>query len=244
MHRQLPHSKKCPRRKESKIELQTFLKPVPSNLLWADCPLLHVLLSSPALILTMSTITFVTGNANKLKEVLAILSEGKEGANKVGKFTISNKSLDLVEVQGTLEEVTIHKAQSAAEIVNGPVLVEDTGLGFTAFNDLPGPYIKWFVASVGLQGLVDMLFKFEDKSAKAITTLGYCEGPGKEVKLFLGVTLGRIVDSRGHKNFGWDSVFEPTGFNQTYAEMDKEVKNTISHRYKALEKLKEYLLSL
>lgn len=182
----------------------------------------------------MKTITFVTGNANKLKEVVAILSD------KVGDYNIINQSLDLDELQGTIEEVTIQKAKTASSIIDGPVLVEDTCLGFDAMNDLPGPYIKWFVNSIGLTGLVDMLYKFEDKGAKAICTFGYCE-PGKEPILFQGITHGTIVDSRGPTNFGWDSIFQPDGFKETYAEMDKSVKNTISHRFKALSKLKDYL---
>lgn len=190
-----------------------------------------------------NTITFVTGNANKLKEVIAILStsESQDGMSKVGKYSITNKSLDLDEVQGTIEEVTINKAKAAANILKGPVLVEDTCLGFEAFNNLPGPYIKWFVKSIGLSGLVDMLYKFENKGANAICTFGYCEGPNAEVKLFQGVTKGNIVDSRGPTDFGWDSVFEPEGFDETYAEMDKKTKNTISHRFRALDKLRDFL---
>lgn len=190
------------------------------------------------------TLTFVTGNPNKRKEVVFILggTDTEEGS-AVGDYLIKNLSIDIEEVQGSIDEVTIHKAKSAAEKLGGPVLVEDTCLAFSAFNDLPGPYIKWFVQSVGLDGLVKMLYKFEDKSAKAICTFGYCEGPGKEVKLFQGITHGMIVDSRGHKNFGWDSIFEPQGFTQTYAEMDKEVKNKISHRFRALDKLRNFLLN-
>lgn len=192
----------------------------------------------------MSTVTFVTGNANKLKEVIAILGgESTELGSKVGKFTIVNQALDLEELQGTIDEVTIHKAKSAAKAIGGPVLVEDTCLAFTALNDLPGPYIKWFVQAVGLQGLVDMLYKFEDKGAKAVCTFGYCEGPESEVHLFQGITEGHIVTSRGPTNFGWDSIFQPTGFTETYAEMDKTIKNTISHRFRALDKVKEFLLS-
>lgn len=189
------------------------------------------------------TLTFVTGNPNKRKEVVYILggTDSDEGS-VVGDYLIKNLSIDIEEIQGSINEVTIHKAKSAAEQLGGAVLVEDTCLAFNAFNDLPGPYIKWFVQSLGLEGIVNMLYKFEDKSAKAICTFGYCEGPGKEVKLFQGITHGLIVDSRGHKNFGWDSIFEPQGFNQTYAEMDKEVKNTISHRFRALDKLKAFLL--
>ncbi|RLV89960.1 Inosine triphosphate pyrophosphatase [Spathaspora sp. JA1] len=197
---------------------------------------------------TMSQITFVTGNANKLKEVVAILSSGSSSSNSdnthsVGKYTIVNQSLDLDELQGTIEEVTIHKARAAADLIKGPVLVEDTCLGFNAYNNLPGPYIKWFLKSIGLQGLVQMLSGFEDKSANAICTFGYCQGPGFEVKLFQGITEGEIVSSRGPTDFGWDSVFQPKGFDQTYAEMEKSVKNTISHRYRALDKVREFLLA-
>ncbi|CAK9441712.1 uncharacterized protein LODBEIA_P55800 [Lodderomyces beijingensis] len=197
----------------------------------------------------MTTITFVTGNANKLKEVISILSKSSAAptsteGNKVGKFTITNKSLDLDEIQGTIEQVTVHKAQSAAEILNAPVLVEDTCLAFDAYNQLPGPYIKWFVQAIGLDGLVKMLQGFENKGANAICTFGYCEGPGKEVKIFQGITQGQIVPSRGPTDFGWDSVFQPAGFTETYAEMDKSVKNSISHRYRALDKVRDYLVSL
>jgi inosine triphosphate pyrophosphatase len=188
----------------------------------------------------MTVLTFVTGNQNKLKEIVAILSSD---SGKVGKFTITNQNLDLDELQGSIEDVVLHKAKSAAELVGGPVLVEDTCLGFAAMNNLPGPYIKWFVKAIGLQGLVDMLYKFDDKTANAITTIGYCSGPGEEVKLFQGVTTGTLVESRGPTNFGWDSCFQPHGFDQTYAEMPKEVKNTISQRYKALDKLRDFLLS-
>lgn len=146
--------------------------------------------------------------------------------------------------------------------VGGPVLVEDTCLCFKAMNDLPGPYMyvliaplilrisdsdpfisrsKWFMQSIGVQNLHKMLDGFEDKSAQAVCTFAYCEGPGHEPILFQGRTDGRIVPSRGPTNFGWDSTFEYEG--QTYAEMPKVEKNKISHRGKALEKLKEWLKS-
>lgn len=189
----------------------------------------------------MTTITFVTGNANKLKEVVAILSDSETGSSTVGKYTVTNQSVDLEEVQGTIDEVTIHKARAAAEKINGPVLVEDTCLAFNAYNDLPGPYIKWFVQAVGLEGLNNMLYKFDDKGAKAICTFGFCEGPGHEVKLFQGITHGQIVPARGPTNFGWDAVFQPNGYTETYAEMDKLVKNSILHRFKALQALKKFL---
>lgn len=77
-------------------------------------------------------VNFVTGNANKLREVKAILEPGIE---------VRSNPLDIEEAQGTIEEVTESKCRRAAEIVNGPVLVEDTALCFNALAGLPGPYM-------------------------------------------------------------------------------------------------------
>jgi inosine triphosphate pyrophosphatase len=107
-----------------------------------------------------------------------------------------------------------------------------------------------------------MLAGFEDKSAEAVCTFAYSEGEGCEVKLFQGKTLGTIVVSsihkllviqyfqvdihqepRGTREFGWDPIFLPNGYDKTYAEMPKELKNKISHRSKALEMLKSHFSS-
>lgn len=178
-----------------------------------------------------TTLFFVTGNANKLAEVSAILAASG--------IDIQSKELDLPELQGTIEDISKHKARRAAEVIGGPVLVEDTCLGFNALKGLPGPYIKWFMKDLGHEGLVNMLAAYEDKSAQAVCTFAYCEGPGQEPVLFQGRTDGKIVPARGPARFGWDPIFEYRG--QTYAEMDKVIKNSISHRFKALELLREWM---
>ena len=71
----------------------------------------------------------------------------------------------------------------------------------------------------------------------------YCKGPDDEPKTFVGRTHGKIVPARGPLDFGWDPVFQPDGFELTYAEIDKETKNTISHRYRSLDLLREHLLA-
>ncbi|KAJ3279626.1 nucleoside triphosphate pyrophosphohydrolase ham1 [Borealophlyctis nickersoniae] len=176
---------------------------------------------------------FVTGNANKLGEVQSILSTAP--------INLTSHKLDLTGIQGTTQQVSTDKCRRAADILNGPVLTEETALSSTALKGLPGPYIKWFLDSLGHDGLNKMLAGFEDKSAAAICTFAYCAGPGKEVFLFEGRTEGKIVPARGPNDFGWDPIFQPDGSHETYAEMPKETKNTISHRFKALEKLKAFM---
>lgn len=111
--------------------------------------------------------------------------------------------------------------------------------------DSSGPYIKWFLDKVGPDGLYKMLAGFEDKTATAVCTFAYYSGEkGDEVLLFDGKTQGEIVDPRGPRDFGWDPCFQPLGFDQTYAELPKDVKNNISHRSKALHALKTHFIEL
>jgi len=178
-------------------------------------------------------ITFVTGNKKKLEEFLSIL-----GATFPRE--VINNGLDLPEFQGTPQEVATEKCREAAKTIKGPVFVEDTSLCFNALGGLPGPYIKWFLKNLGPDGLPRILADFEDKTGYALCIFAYSAGEGEEVVLFEGKTEGEIVKPRGKRDFGWDPIFLPTGFTQTYAELDAETKNSISHRGRALEKLKLY----
>lgn len=94
---------------------------------------------------------------------------------------------------------------------------------------------------MGLQGLHTLLVGFNDFSADASCCVALKVAADKEVEVFEGRTAGIIVPPRGPMTFGWDACFQPDPFTETYAEMDKEIKNTISHRYKAFAMLKDYL---
>jgi len=142
-----------------------------------------------------TTLNFITGNANKLAEVQAILGE-------VRNLTLQSRNVEGAEIQGTIEEVARDKCSRAAEVVGGPVLTEDTALEFQALKGLPGPYIKHFLGALGHEGLNNMLAAYQDKTAFAVCTFAYCAGPGHEPILFQGWTRGKIVPARGPPNFG------------------------------------------
>lgn len=114
-------------------------------------------------------------------------------------------------------------------------------MGFRMF--VSGPYIKWFLQKLGPEGLYKMIENFEDKGCVAVCTIGLMDVAGI-VKLFHGRTEGTIVYPRGPNGFGWDTCFQPKGYTQTYAELPPEVKNQISHRNKAVLKLKNYFENL
>lgn len=186
-----------------------------------------------------SMITFVTGNKKKAEEVERILASGSTDFP----FQIQNHKVDLPELQGDPVDIAKEKAALAAKNVNGAVITEDTSLCFSALNDLPGPYIKWFLDKNGLEGLNDMISFSEDKSGYAQTVVAYCAGPGEDVFTFDGRTLGTIVRPRGSLDFGWDPIFQPDeGNGLTYAEMTGEQKDAISHRQRAFAKLRDFLL--
>lgn len=185
------------------------------------------------------SITFVTGNAKKLEEVVAILGDGVELP-----FAVGNRKLDLPELQGEPEDIAREKCKLAAEAAQGAVMCEDTLLCFEAMGGLPGPYCKWFLAKLGHDGLNRMLAGFDSKRAYAQCLFALCAGPGQPVRLFDGRTYGNIVPPRGDNQFGWDPVFEPDeSAGLTYAEMDKAAKNAISHRGRALRELRAWLLA-
>lgn len=177
-------------------------------------------------------ILFITGNPNKLKEAKTIMPE------------IEGCDIDLPEIQELepkkileykLEEAKRHKP-------NINLMVEDLSLEINGMNGLPGPLIKWFLKSVGKEGVWKLAKMFGNQEAVARLTLGFCDEDG-ENKYFEGVVKGKIVEPRGNSDFGWDPIFQPGEYNKTYAEMGTEEKNKISHRKIALEKLKDYLKS-
>ncbi|XP_035211558.1 inosine triphosphate pyrophosphatase-like [Stegodyphus dumicola] len=180
-------------------------------------------------------VSFVCGNPGKIREAESIMKDSY--------IKIHYVKLDLPENQGDSDFVSKSKCKSATSVVKGPVIVEDTSLCFNALHGLPGPYIKWFYEKLGSEGLHRLLAGWEDKSASAVCTLAFTEGPGKEVFLFSGEVKGTIVPPRGDYGFGWDSCFQPEGSVRTFAEMSSEEKNEFSHRHKALLKLKAYLIS-
>jgi inosine triphosphate pyrophosphatase len=180
------------------------------------------------------TITFITGNKNKLEEVRKIL-----GYNLP--YKIEGLNIDLPELQGETEYIVSEKCRLAALKVEGPVLVEDTSLCFNALNGMPGPYIKWFQDKIGLDGLNNLLMAYEDKRAVAKCIFAYKNGRGDPIHIMTGTVNGIIVPAKGPNNFGWDPIFLPDGYSETFGEMESTTKNSISHRYKALQLVKEFL---
>ena len=183
-------------------------------------------------------INFVSGNKNKLKELNQIIN------THIKDIEVKQLDIDLPELQGTPEDIVRGKLKLALEKsknLDGPVLVEDTSLCFNAYNGLPGAYIKYFLKTIKPEGLYKMACVFDDHSAYAQSIYGLQKNEKEEPKLFIGKTDGEIVSPRGDNNFGWDPCFKPSCSKKTFAEMDDNEKNKISHRGKSTRALINFL---
>ena len=173
---------------------------------------------------------FVTSNPNKFRELSELLE-----------CNLSRTELDLQEIQTTdLRELVKFKLRHAYVNVQAPVIVEDTSLYFEAWKGLPGPLVKYFLKNIGLSGMVRALDEFNNNSASTSCCLGFTKD-GKSMHLFEGKVKGNIVEPRGSQHFGWDSIFLPTGYRQTFGEMSSQEKHQISPRGVAAKKFKSFL---
>jgi XTP/dITP diphosphohydrolase len=177
-------------------------------------------------------VVFVTTNENKRREVERILG-----------IALEKKAPEVPEVQSLgFAEVALHKARAAREALGSPpypVLVEDSGLVVGAWNGLPGALTKWFLSSVGNEGILSML-SGEDRSARAVCAVAVADAGG-DVRVFEGIVAGEIAaEPRGEEGFGWDPIFVPLGGHLTYAEMG-ESKHKDSHRARAFRQVRGWL---
>lgn len=176
------------------------------------------------------TIFFISANKFKIGEVKSILSS--KSINVIG------HPLKINEIQSeSMESIVRDKAEKAYAKLRRPLIVEQTGLHISDFENLPGGLTQVFWDALQ----ADKFCKyFSDKGkVSAETVVAFCDG--KKIHIFSGEIDGVIVNTpRGNRDFQWDCVFQPTGYDQTFAEMGEQ-KNAISMRRIALEKLRTYL---
>lgn len=190
---------------------------------WANCFF--------AILSNMKELILITGNVGKAKEFERLLG-----------VKVHNLKVELPEVQATdVVKVAKAKAEAAYELLQKPVFVDDTGLYISAWGELPGALIAWFLDNVGNEGILKMLKGWDDRTAKVVTALGYCDENGPQV--FVGELNGSIaVMNKGENGFGYDSIFIPENQARTFAEMTSEEKDAISMRAQAAQLLRQAIL--
>jgi len=175
-------------------------------------------------------ILLATSNSHKARSIQALLAR-----------PVAHIAIDLPEIQAVVvTEVIEAKARAAYALIGKPVLVEDTGLAIHAWQGLPGALIRWFLDSVGNDGICTMLQGYADVAATAETWIGFFDGT--EFYAFSGVTEGQIArQPRGANGFGWDPIFIPNGWTKTFAELTPAEHEPLSMRTVAVLKLRTFL---
>lgn len=150
-------------------------------------------------------------------------------------------SIALPEIQAaTVEDITRYKLEIARTKGYKRLIVEDVSLGFDELGNFPGPYVRWLLEAAGGSGLGAIAYALNNRTARAQCCVAYWNGEAG--KIFSGESMGEIlVQPRGERHFGWDAWFQPRGSNKTFAEMEPEEKDRVSHRGNAYRKLAAHL---
>ena len=187
-------------------------------------------------------LVFATNNAHKLEEIRAILGD------KINILSLNDIDChaDIPETADTLEGNARLKAEYIYQNYGMDCFADDTGLEVEALNGAPGIYSARYAGGAGHDSEANMcklLSELEGKTnRKAQFRTAICLIEGGEEHLFEGIVRGTILqERRGTAGFGYDPIFQPEGYTETFAEMENEEKNKISHRARAVQKLVEYL---
>jgi len=187
-----------------------------------------------------------TKNNGKLKEIKESLNDSRTELLSLNDFT---QIEDIPETGNTFEENAWIKAKSVYEKTGICTLADDSGLEVDYLNGRPGVYSARYAGEkeTDRENRKKLLHELEgvahhNRIARFVCVMILYDGIKKNI--FKGICEGTIAESeRGNNGFGYDSLFIPEGFDQTFAELDIGTKNKISHRGKALMEVKQYLKS-
>lgn len=192
-----------------------------------------------------------TNNKNKINEIRQKILEFNLDVDLYTLSDFSDEEIEIKETGETLEENAMIKAKTCFDLLKIPSFADDTGLEVFSLDGKPGVHSARFSGVYGddkanrLKLLSLLQNKKEDERRARFRTI-ICFYDGSAPRFFEGICYGRIIEEeRGDKGFGYDSIFVPDGFDKTFAEMNLNEKNEISHRSKAivnfLNFLKDYL---
>lgn len=194
----------------------------------------------------LEEIVFASHNEGKIKEIKKLLAP----YGIMVKSALDMNLPDVEETGKTFEENSLLKSRTIAKLVNMPCLADDSGLCVDALNGAPGVYSARYAPNrdfdKGMEKLLAEMEKSPNKSRNAhfscVISLAWPDG---QYKVFAGQVDGKIAFHKmGAGGFGYDPLFVPEGFTSSFAQMSQEEKNKISHRGRAVEKLKDFLNNL
>ena len=201
----------------------------------------------------MKRIVFATNNQHKLQEIRDILGSDYE----VVSLKEIGCDVDIPETGNTLEENALQKAQYVYDHYHLSCFADDTGLEVEALDGAPGVHSARYAegtdhdSEANMAKLLRELDGKKNRKARFRTVICYIEKKDvcpcgctsiKKIHQFDGIVNGSIAtEKHGTEGFGYDPIFVPEGYDQSFAQLGEEIKNGISHRARAVAKLAEYL---
>ena len=187
-------------------------------------------------------IFFASQNQHKIKEINSLTCEKNSiyGLEELGILE------EIPEEGNTLEENALQKASYVFKKCKQPVFSDDSGLFVKALNGAPGIFSARYAGNQkndkdNIQALLTNLKNKKDRSAYFKTVIAYIDQKGATY-MFEGTITGKITNNmHGTNGFGYDPIFIPEGYQKTFAQLETEIKNTISHRSIAITKFLNYL---
>ncbi len=192
-------------------------------------------------------ILLATNNKHKVNEIKEKILEYGLVVDLLTLSDVSNEKIEIEENGSTLEENALIKAKQCFELFGIPSVADDTGLEVFSLGGLPGVHSARFAGpnSTDAENRKKLLSLLEGRSyeeRKARFRTVFCYYDGIVPKFFEGLCNGVIIEEeRGENGFGYDSIFLPSGYNITFAQMDLAEKNKISHRSIAVVKFVNFL---
>lgn len=186
-------------------------------------------------------LVFASNNQNKILEIQSILN----GSIKVLSLEDIGCHEDIPETADTIEGNAILKADYVTKKYGYDCFADDTGLEISALNGEPGVYSARYAGEQrnsddNMNKVLDALSDASDRNANFKTVIALNLN-GKQ-HLFTGIANGKIThDKKGSQGFGYDPIFQPEGYQETFAELPLNIKNEISHRAKATQQLIDFL---
>ncbi len=124
-----------------------------------------------------------------------------------------------------------------------PLLIDDSGLFIDSLKGFPGVYSSFVMETIGCEGILRLMKDKKERKARFECVIGFLADKDQQMNVFKGESHGLITkEKKGLKGFGYDPIFKPKECDRTFAEMDPEEKNKLSHRGRAVEKLIDFLV--
>lgn len=194
----------------------------------------------------MRKLVLSTGNKNKVKEIKEILKDMP--IEILTKDQVGFKDLNVVEDGDSLELNSLKKARALAKDLDAIVMADDSGLFVDSLGGEPGVYSSRYGGEDGNDALNNKTLlenlKGKERQATFKSVIAFITEDKEEYTVY-GECKGRILEKPdGDNGFGYDPIFSPEGYDFSFASMPIEVKNSISHRKKALDRFREKLIKI